>query len=100
MEVWALEAYGAAYILQEMLTVKSDDVVGRVKTYEAIVKGEPIQEAGVPESFKVLIKELQSLGLSVDVLSEDEKPVQLNDDSESDNVQLEGINISGRERDE
>jgi DNA-directed RNA polymerase subunit beta len=100
MEVWALEAYGAAYILQEMLTVKSDDVVGRVKTYEAIVKGEPIQEAGVPESFKVLIKELQSLGLSVDVLSEDEKPVQLNDDSESDNIQLEGINISGRERDE
>ena len=100
MEVWALEAYGAAYILQEMLTVKSDDVVGRVKTYEAIVKGEPIQEAGVPESFKVLIKELQSLGLSVDVLSDDEKPVQLNDDSENDNVQLEGINISGRERDE
>ena len=68
MEVWALEAYGAAYILQEMLTVKSDDVVGRVQTYEAIVKGEPIQPAGVPKSFKVLIKELQSLGLSVEIL--------------------------------
>mgnify|MGYP000806757291 FL=1 len=65
MEVWALEAYGAAYTLQEMLTVKSDDVVGRVKTYEAIVKGENIPEPGVPESFKVLIKELQSLGLDI-----------------------------------
>ena len=100
MEVWALEAYGAAYILQEMLTVKSDDVVGRVKTYEAIVKGEAIQEAGVPESFKVLIKELQSLGLSVDVLSEDEEPVQLNDENDNDTIQLDGINIMGRERDE
>ena len=100
MEVWALEAYGAAYILQEMLTVKSDDVVGRVKTYEAIVKGEAIQEAGVPESFKVLIKELQSLGLSVDVLSEDEEPVQLNDENDGDSIQLDGINIMGRERDE
>ena len=99
MEVWALEAYGAAYILQEMLTVKSDDVVGRVKTYEAIVKGVPIKEVGVPESFKVLIKELQSLGLSVDVLSDDALPVQLNDDME-DHIQLDGINISGRERDE
>src|SRR3712207_9153256 len=66
MEVWALEAYGAAHTLQEMLTVKSDDVMGRVKTYEAIVKGENIMEAGVPESFKVLVKELQSLGLSVE----------------------------------
>ena len=99
MEVWALEAYGAAYILQEMLTVKSDDVVGRVKTYEAIVKGVPIKEVGGPESFKVLIKELQSLGLSVDVLSDDALPVQLNDDME-DHIQLDGINISGRERDE
>ena len=80
MEVWALEAYGAAYTLQEMLTVKSDDVVGRVKTYEAIVKGESIQEAGVPESFKVLVKELQSLGLSVEVLNEDEKPIELTED--------------------
>ncbi|MBX0327116.1 DNA-directed RNA polymerase subunit beta [Oscillochloris sp. ZM17-4] len=100
MEVWALEAYGAAYILQEMLTVKSDDVVGRVKTYEAIVKGEPIQEAGVPESFKVLIKELQSLGLSVEVLSEDEKPVELSDDVDGDMAALDGINLSGMERGE
>ena len=67
LEVWALEAYGAAHILQELLTVKSDDVVGRVKTYEAIVKGEDVLEPGVPESFKVLVKELQSLGLSIDV---------------------------------
>ncbi|NJL35026.1 MAG: DNA-directed RNA polymerase subunit beta, partial [Chloroflexaceae bacterium] len=100
MEVWALEAYGAAYTLQEMLTVKSDDVVGRVKTYEAIVKGEPIQEAGVPESFKVLIKELQSLGLSVDVLTEDEKTVELTDDMDSDLAALDGINLSGMERGE
>jgi DNA-directed RNA polymerase subunit beta len=100
MEVWALEAYGAAYILQEMLTVKSDDVVGRVKTYEAIVKGEPIQEAGVPESFKVLIKELQSLGLSVEVLTADETPVELTDDVDSDLAALDGINLSGMERGE
>lgn len=101
MEVWALEAYGAAYTLQEMLTVKSDDVVGRVKTYEAIVKGEPIQEAGVPESFKVLIKELQSLGLSVEVLSEDERPLELSDDVDgSDLAALDGINLSGMERGE
>jgi len=70
MEVWALEAYGAAHTLQEMLTIKSDDVTGRVKTYEAIVKGEPITETGVPESFSVLIKELQALGLSVEVFDE------------------------------
>ena len=88
------------YILQEMLTVKSDDVVGRVKTYEAIVKGEPIQEAGVPESFKVLIKELQSLGLSVEVLTADEKLVELNDDVDSDMAALDGINLSGMERGE
>ncbi|NJM08147.1 DNA-directed RNA polymerase subunit beta, partial [Candidatus Gracilibacteria bacterium] len=100
MEVWALEAYGAAYILQEMLTVKSDDVVGRVKTYEAIVKGEPIQEAGVPESFKVLIKELQSLGLSVEVLTEDERTVELTDDIDGDMAALDGINLSGMERGE
>jgi DNA-directed RNA polymerase subunit beta len=97
MEVWALEAYGAAYILQEMLTVKSDDVMGRVKNYEAIVKGQPIQEAGVPESFKVLIKELRALGLSVEVLSDDERPVELNDDSEHDYSPLE-VNMSGMER--
>ena len=77
MEVWALEAYGAAYTLQEILTVKSDDVVGRVKTYEAIVKGENIPEPGVPESFKVLIKELQSLCLNVQVLSEDDREIEI-----------------------
>ena len=77
MEVWALEAYGAAYTLQEMLTVKSDDVVGRVKTYEAIVKGENIPEPGVPESFKVLIKELQSLGLDIRLYSSDNKELEL-----------------------
>jgi DNA-directed RNA polymerase subunit beta len=77
MEVWALEAYGAAYTLQEILTVKSDDLVGRVKTYEAIVKGENVPEPGVPESFKVLIKELQSLGLDVKVLTEDEKEIEI-----------------------
>ncbi|HZG66872.1 MAG TPA: DNA-directed RNA polymerase subunit beta, partial [Herpetosiphonaceae bacterium] len=100
MEVWALEAYGAAYILQEMLTVKSDDVVGRVKTYEAIVKGESIQEAGVPESFKVLIKELQSLGLSVEVLSEDETPMELSEEVGDDLSALDGINLSGMEKGE
>lgn len=77
MEVWALEAYGAAYTLQELLTVKSDDVVGRVKTYEAIVKGENVPEPGVPESFKVLIKELQSLALDVKVLSEDSREIEI-----------------------
>ena len=82
MEVWALEAYGAAYTLQEMLTVKSDDVVGRVKTYEAIVKGENIPEPGVPESFKVLIKELQSLGLDVRLYSEDNQELELKENIE------------------
>ena len=79
MEVWALEAYGAAYTLQEILTVKSDDVVGRLKTYESIVKGENIPEPGVPEGFKVLIKELQSLSLDVRILSEDDKEIQIKD---------------------
>jgi len=82
MEVWALEAYGAAYILQEILTVKSDDVMGRVKTYEAIVKGENVPEPGVPESFKVLIKELQSLGLDVQVLSEQNEPIEIRESEE------------------
>ena len=81
MEVWALEAYGAAYTLQEMLTVKSDDVVGRVKTYEAIVKGENVPEPGIPESFKVLIKELQSLGLDVR-LYDDDKELELKENIE------------------
>ena len=82
MEVWALEAYGAAYTLQEILTVKSDDVVGRVKTYEAIIKGENIPEPGVPESFKVLLKELQSLALDVRVLDQDNNEVRLLESSE------------------
>ena len=101
MEVWALEAYGAAHILQEMLTVKSDDVMGRVKTYEAIVKGESIMEVGVPESFKVLVKELQSLGLNVEVFTEDDVPLALAEDAGSDILSdLEGINLSGFEADE
>lgn len=79
MEVWALEAYGASYTLQEILTVKSDDVVGRLKTYEAIVKGENIPEPGVPEGFKVLIKELQSLALDVRVLSDNDQEIQIQD---------------------
>ena len=82
MEVWALEAYGAAYTLQEILTVKSDDVVGRVKTYEAIVKGENIPEPGIPESFKVLIKEMQSLALDVKVLNEAGEEVELQESYE------------------
>jgi DNA-directed RNA polymerase subunit beta len=94
MEVWALEAYGAAYTLQEILTMKSDDVVGRVKTYEAIIKGENIPEPGIPESFKVLLKELQSLGLDVKVLDEDRNEVQLMETSEYGNTDLNAI-ISG-----
>jgi DNA-directed RNA polymerase subunit beta len=96
MEVWALEAYGAAYILQELLTVKSDDVMGRVQTYEAIVKGEDIQPPGVPESFKVLIKELQSLGLSVEVLNDSEEAIRFVEDATFNEPNL-GINISGLE---
>jgi DNA-directed RNA polymerase subunit beta len=95
MEVWALEAYGAAHILQEMLTVKSDDVVGRVKTYESIVKGENVLEPGVPESFKVLVKELQSLGLAVEVLNEDEERVTFVE--EQTEVPELGINLQGFE---
>ncbi|HEX3016090.1 MAG TPA: DNA-directed RNA polymerase subunit beta, partial [Desulfobacteria bacterium] len=97
MEVWALEAYGAAYTLQEILTVKSDDVVGRVKTYEAIVKGENIPEPGVPESFKVLIKELQSLCLDVKVLSEDNQEIEIRERDEdiSETAKELGIDIQG-----
>ena len=84
MEVWALEAYGAAYTLQEILTVKSDDIVGRVETYEAIVKGENIPEPGIPESFKVLIKEMQSLALDVKVLTADSEEIEIKDSSELD----------------
>ncbi len=98
MEVWALEAYGAAYALQELLTIKSDDILGRVKVYEAIVKGENIQEPGIPESFKVLIKEMQSLCLNVEVLSADGTTVSLRDtDDEVFRAAEElGINISSR----
>ena len=84
MEVWALEAYGAAYTLQEILTVKSDDVVGRVKTYEAIVKGQNVPQSGVPESFKVLVKELQSLGLDIKVLNKDKQEIDLKQTFEDD----------------
>ncbi|MBO8142607.1 MAG: DNA-directed RNA polymerase subunit beta [Firmicutes bacterium] len=101
MEVWALEAYGAAYTLQELLTVKSDDVVGRVKTYEAIVKGENVPEPGVPESFKVLIKELQSLGLDVRVLSEDSQEIEIREEEEdiSEMARELGIDLHGRDED-
>lgn len=95
MEVWALEAYGAAYTLQEILTVKSDDVVGRVKTYEAIVKGENVPEPGVPESFKVLIKELQSLGMDVKILSSNEEEIEMRDLEDEEEVQqADTLNIS------
>ena len=99
MEVWALEAYGAAYTLQEILTVKSDDVVGRVKTYEAIIKGENIPEPGVPESFKVLLKELQSLGLDVRVLRDNGEEVDMSEniDYSDTNYDLRSI-IEGDRR--
>ncbi|WP_200816521.1 DNA-directed RNA polymerase subunit beta [Salirhabdus sp. Marseille-P4669] len=99
MEVWALEAYGAAYTLQEILTVKSDDVVGRVKTYEAIVKGENVPEPGVPESFKVLIKELQSLGLDVKILAGDESEIELRD-MEDEDQSAEQLNVNMESREE
>lgn len=101
MEVWAMQAYGAAYTLQELLTIKSDDVVGRVKVYEAIVKGENIPDPGIPESFKVLLKELQSLCLNVEVLSADGTPMELSgsDDDEFDQAGVSlGINLSRDER--
>ena len=85
MEVWALEAYGASHTLQEILTVKSDDVTGRVKTYESIVKGENIPEPGIPESFKVLIKELQSLSLDVKLLDENNEEVELIEEDDDSN---------------
>ena len=98
MEVWALEAYGASYTLQEILTVKSDDVVGRVKTYEAIIKGENIPEPGIPESFKVLLKELQSLGLDVKVLKEDQTEVELMETVDYGDTDLRSV-IEGDNRD-
>ncbi len=93
MEVWALEAYGAAYTLQELLTVKSDDVVGRVKTYEAIVKGENVPEPGVPESFKVLIKELQSLGLDVKILNELDEEIEIRELDDEPNLEPRGFEL-------
>ena len=97
MEVWALEAYGAANTLQEILTIKSDDVVGRVKAYEAIVKGENIPPAGIPESFKVLIKELQSLGLDVKVLSDTREEIIIGEDDDEEEAAPLGLNMSGFE---
>ena len=97
MEVWALEAYGASYTLQEILTVKSDDVVGRVKTYEAIIKGENIPEPGIPESFKVLLKELQSLGLDVSVLRDDGTEVEIGENVDYGETDLRHI-IEGDSR--
>ncbi|GIP61212.1 DNA-directed RNA polymerase subunit beta [Paenibacillus woosongensis] len=99
MEVWALEAYGAAYTLQEILTVKSDDVVGRVKTYESIVKGENVPEPGVPESFKVLIKELQSLGMDVKILTENEEEIEMKEIDDEDDATGDklSLNLEGAE---
>jgi DNA-directed RNA polymerase subunit beta len=99
MEVWALEAYGAAYALQELLTIKSDDVLGRVKVYEAIVKGENIPEPGIPESFKVLVKEMQSLCLNVEVLSSDGMAIEMRDTDDDVFRAAEelGIDLSRRE---
>lgn len=97
MEVWALEAYGASYTLQEILTVKSDDVTGRVKTYEAVIKGENIPDAGIPESFKVLLKELQSLGLDISVLGEDGREVELKENTEYADLSIHSI-IEGESR--
>ena len=99
MEVWALEAYGAAHTLQEILTVKSDDVVGRVRTYESIVKGENVPEPGIPESFKVLIKELQSLCLDVKLLSEDEQEVEVREDVDDIEIKDDSVYID-EERDD
>ena len=97
MEVWALEAYGASYTLQEILTVKSDDVVGRVKTYEAIIKGENIPEAGIPESFKVLLRELQSLGLDMRVLRDDNTEVEIVESTDYADTDLRSV-IEGDSR--
>jgi DNA-directed RNA polymerase subunit beta len=100
MEVWALQAYGAAHTLQELLTIKSDDIQGRIKTYEAIVKGENIQAPGIPESFRVLAKEMQSLGLNVEVLNAKGETVTLKEEewSDADRASEElGINLSKNE---
>lgn len=93
MEVWALEAYGAAHTLQEMLTIKSDDVIGRLKTYEAIVKGIDISMTGIPESFKVLFYELRSLGLAIEVLSEGENVPLLQEEAPRLGINLSGLEL-------
>jgi DNA-directed RNA polymerase subunit beta len=100
MEVWALEAYGAAYTLQEMLTIKSDDTIGRVKAYEAIVKGENIARPGIPESFKVLLKEMQSLALDVNVISEEGGPLEVSEEEDDllRAAQELGIDLAARRR--
>ena len=100
MEVWALEAYGAANTLQEILTVKSDDITGRVKTYEAIVKGENIPAPGIPESFKVLMKELQSLGLDMSVLDANRQPISLKDMDDDDYEQDTGMRYADETKEE
>jgi DNA-directed RNA polymerase subunit beta len=100
MEVWALEAYGASHILQEILTVKSDDIVGRVKAYEAIVKGENTLEAGIPESFRVLVKELEGLALGVEIQSEDENQIVLGEEDIPDIPLDLGIHLERDERDD
>ena len=100
MEVWALEAYGASYTLQEIMTVKSDDVVGRVKTYEAIIKGENIPEPGVPESFKVLLKEMQSLGLDVQVLRDDGTEVEMTENIDYGDTEIRAMLESDRRYDD
>ncbi|MPM95378.1 DNA-directed RNA polymerase subunit beta [bioreactor metagenome] len=99
MEVWALEAYGSAYTLQEILTVKSDDVVGRVKTYESIVKGQNVPKPGIPESFKVLIKELQSLCLNIKILSDDFSEIELRESIDDDGDEELAAEIGDMESD-
>jgi DNA-directed RNA polymerase subunit beta len=97
MEEWALKTYGAAHILQEVLIVKSDDEIGRVKTYEAIVKGEELMEPGVPSAFKVLVKELQALGINVEVLNENAQRIHIAEDTANEVMPELGINLSGLE---
>ncbi len=97
MEVWALEAYGAAYTLQEILTVKSDDVEGRVKTYEAIVKGEPVPQPGIPESFRVMLKELQSLGLDVIVQDKDGNEIDMRQNFDEEETGFDMREVAGAE---
>ena len=97
MEVWALEAYGAAYTLQEILTVKSDDVEGRVKTYEAIVKGEPIPQPGIPESFRVMLKELQSLGMDVVVQDKDGNEIDMRQNFDDEETGFDMRDVAGSE---